>query len=334
MDSRILEMQEEFSKSRAEILPSKFWLEYNKMNVEQLQQYGYENFKRTLALNYFTFVSGFRDPQISHLFRNLPLPSILAVLLRTLLSGKHDYLPLKGSINYNLLTYLVWEFVSRHDPERLLKRLHEPEEGNPPRILINNKLISQDLANSVLEYYSIMHPSIVPSSIKRVIELGAGYGRTAYVILSLLPHVKYVVVDIPPALYVSERYLSSQFQDKRIFKFRKFQDYSDIKEEYEQADIAFLLPSQMELLPDKSSDMFLNISSLHEMRQDQIDYYLDQIARLTSQYFYFKQWKESKNRFDNSTITEADYPIPATWSKIYWQECKIQTKMFEALFKL
>ncbi|MEZ4668969.1 MAG: putative sugar O-methyltransferase [Anaerolineae bacterium] len=197
MDNRILEMQTEFSKSRYEILPSKFWMEFNTQHLEQLRQFGYENFKRTLALNYFTFVSGFRDPQISHLFSRLPIRSVIKVITRTLFSGKHDYLPLKGSINYNLLTHLAWEFVSEQDDERLLDKLTEPQEGNPPRISVDNKLISQDLANSVLEYKSIMHPSIDHSSIEVVVELGSGYGRTAYVIMSLLPHVKYIVVDIP-----------------------------------------------------------------------------------------------------------------------------------------
>jgi len=36
--------------------PSKYWIELNRMNLAQLRQHGYENFKRTIALNYFTFV--------------------------------------------------------------------------------------------------------------------------------------------------------------------------------------------------------------------------------------------------------------------------------------
>src|SRR5580704_15007709 len=55
--------------------PSKYWIELNRMNLAQLQQHGYENFKRTIALNYFTFVRILPwDSQVIFLLRHLPLP--------------------------------------------------------------------------------------------------------------------------------------------------------------------------------------------------------------------------------------------------------------------
>jgi predicted DCC family thiol-disulfide oxidoreductase YuxK len=55
--------------------PSKYWIEPNRMNLAQLQQHGYENFNRTIALNYFTFVRILPwDSQIIFLLRRLPLP--------------------------------------------------------------------------------------------------------------------------------------------------------------------------------------------------------------------------------------------------------------------
>ena len=97
-------------------------------------------------------------------------------------------------------------------------------------------------------------------------ELGAGYDRNAHVLLSLLPGVRYVVIDIPPALYVAQRYLPSVFPDRKVFTWRTFESYPEIQSEFEHADLAFLLPSQIEMLPDGLFDLFVNISSLHEMR--------------------------------------------------------------------
>ncbi len=215
----------------------------------------------------------------------------------------------------------------------MLNRLSEPFEGNPPRLFSNKKLISQDLANSFFEYQSIMS---IPDTkdIQSIMELGSGYGRTAYVFLKLIPNIKYIIVDIPPALFISEKYLSNQFKRKKIFKFRSFKKYEEIKNEFELADLIFLLPGQLELLPSKIIDFFISISSLQEMKKKQIDYYFNTINRLIKKYIYRKQWKISKNPSDNIIITERDYPILDGWKQVYWRECKVKTKFFEALFKV
>jgi len=94
---------------------------------------------------------------------------------------------------------------------------------------------------------------------KTIIELGAGYGRTAYVFLKANPDIRYTICDIEPALSIAKRYLISQFPD---------------------ADITFLSPNNLRHLPKKSADLFITISSLQEMPMEQIKYYYKQIDRL------------------------------------------------------
>src|SRR6202140_4301150 len=80
----------ELGDSRAR--PSKYWVELNKMNLAQLQQPGYENFKRTIALNYFPFVRILPwDAQFRFLLRQLPARVRLDLLIRALSAPKHDY---------------------------------------------------------------------------------------------------------------------------------------------------------------------------------------------------------------------------------------------------
>ena len=179
--------------------------------------------------------------------------------------------------------------------------------------------MSQDLANSIIEYYS-MSEVVSFNNMHTVLEIGAGYGRNAHVTLSLNSHIKMVLVDIFPALYISQQYLSSIFKKKKIFKAQKFSSYSDIKNEIDEADIIFLLPHQLEYFPDKFFDFTLNISSFGEMSLKQIHWYFRQINRLTRHYFYTKQWNVSKNPFDGLELTKNDYPYPATWKQIYIPE--------------
>jgi len=327
-------MFDEFPKYRNEVLPSKYWEELNRKNLQQLANSKYDNFKRTIARNYFTwFISPF-DEQLRFLMREAGAWSSIGYLCSSLVAPRHEPLNRKHTIYYDTLTNLLWDYVEKNDSEGLLERLSEPREGNPPEVMRNGRLISQDLANSVLEYESILHPDLNRREVRTILELGPGYGRTAYVFLMLQPACRYILVDIPPALYVAQRYLSTIFPERKIFSFRPFDSFDHVRDEFAQANLIFLTPNQLELLPDKSIDLFVNISSLHEMRMDQIRYYFDEIDRLTRKYFYFKQWKETIIPFENEAITEADYPIRKDWRLINRQQCKVQTYFFEALYEL
>lgn len=328
------EMFAEFPKYREQLLPSRYWEELNRKNLKQLADSGYGNFKRTLARNYFTWIVNPLNKQIRFLMKEAGFLQSIAIFSRALTAPRHDYLKKKHTVYYNMLTQLLWSYVEKNDTEQLLRKLQEPAEGNPPEVYRDGRLISQDLANSVLEYEAILHPSLDRREVKTILELGPGYGRTAYVFLALQPGCRYVLVDIPPALYVAQRYLSSVFPDRKCFHFRAFDDFAGVEREFLDADIVFLTPNQLELLPDKSVDLFLNISSLHEMRMDQIQYYFGEIARLTRKYFYFKQWKETTVPFENQTIREADYPVRKDWQLLYRRQCAVQHKFFEALYEL
>jgi len=332
METRIVEMFRELEQAPKEVLPSKYWEELNRRNLAQLAEQGYGNFKRTLATNYFTWVVRPSDAQIRFLRQHLPFGTVLKAMIRTLVSRSHPPLGWFSSRKCTYLTRLLWEYAAGNDPERLLEAIEEPLEGNPPRIVRRGRLISQDLANSVLEYRSILAPEVDRSEIRTILELGPGYGRTAFVFLKRMPGVRYVLADIPPALAVSERYLSGQFADRRVFRYRPFRRYEEVREEFEAAQLAFLLPHQLEFLPERCVDLFINISSLHEMRIDQIRYYFGVLRKLVRKYFYLKQWRESTIPFENVTIREEDYPIPADWRKIYGRSCAVQDSFFEALF--
>jgi len=317
--------------------PSRYWDELNKMNLAQLNEHGYENFKRTIALNYFTWVRILPwDSQIVFLCKSLSIGAILRGISKAFAISTRRYfstIDVVQSFSYGLLGSLLWEYVLQLSLPMALLALREPQEGNPPLLFPRpNMRVSQDLANSLLEYDSFQ-PAIRASG--TILELGAGYGRNAFVILKLHQNIKYVLVDIPPALWIAERYLSSIFPEKRIFRYRDFQNFEEIAEEYEQAEIAFLLSSQLAALPANSVDLAINISSLHEMRKDQVAYYIYRFdhALKPGGHLYIKQWKEAKVLFEGVTLTEEDYPIPSAWAKIMNRTARVQTRFFEALYR-
>lgn len=333
---------------------SPFWREVAAMGVQQIESAGFENFKRTVNLVYFCWdLTGILRHQLkvaghwltrptarifSARFENYrsPLgrpvryyrPSNFRVKVPEITSFNAP-----GAWAYRTYVAMLWEFVARHDPLRLLFSIEEPRTGNPFLIHYRGCDTSQDVCNSVHEFYSAGGEEGAGRG-WNIGELGCGYGRLAYVWLKALPDATYTLIDIPPALNLAQEYLGRVFPNERIFYFRPFRRFEDIREEFENARIRFLAAHQIELLPPKIFDRFLNISSLHEMTYPQIETYLRQIGRVCRGRFYTKQWLRSQAAVNGLIIRADEYPIPEHWKTVYHARHPIQGMFFHALYEV
>jgi putative sugar O-methyltransferase len=309
------------------------WNLLNHKNLDQMLRDGYRRFKKTIALNYFTFPIQEGDPQIAE------VEKLIGDEERAALSQLADQLPddpefeIKHQRHFRYHSLLLWSYAHKLDSLGLLSRLEEPLEGGPITINIDGRRASQDLANSVAEFYSVKEGGKLESA-KRILEIGGGYGRDAYVFKSAVPEAQYIMIDLPPALYLAQRYLASVLRGQKIFKATYFTDFEEVRGEFESASIAFLLPHQLSLLPDGYVDVTLNISSFGEMTRDQIFRYFSEIDRVTTGQFYTKQWRESRNPFDDLLLTESDYPVRPHWRTLYSRTVRTQDAFFEALYDL
>lgn len=328
----LTQMLNELKEAPSIYKPSNFWIDLNKIHLKQLLDADIENFKRSVNMRYF-------DWGVLAIIRHQ-----LSIILSQVIKGNFEPI-LKSKFRYserfNFISAFVYkifvssfvDYISQIDYLNLLDRIDEPIIGNPFIINYKNKLISQDLCNSIHEFYTIQQAVKFPKKMK-IGELGAGYGRLAFIFLEVLPCSSYCIIDIPPALYISQNYLSAVFPEEKIFKFRPFKSYQQIKKEFESARIQFLMPHQIELLPQKQFDLFITVSSLHEMRRDQIRNYIRQIDRLTKGYFYTKQWQRSRT-YDNQNIKEQEYPTPKEWKQVIRNSPHpIQRMFFDALYKI
>lgn len=339
----IEEMIEELRAAPQIYSPSAFWEHYTELNLRQLDEAGFDEFKRTVNRNYFQWVVVYaRDPQFRAVLRRwLKHPTLrpLGVTLDEqfeIPQGRFGALRswFHGHTHAAYLA-LLWEYVNDRDRNGVLATLDEPALGHPLTMSYRGRRMSEDLCNSVLEYLTIVEA--LPNGMPRdgtVIELGGGYGRLAWVFLSVLPSVRYVLVDIPPALAIAQRYLTELFPERQVFQFRRFSRAEEVAAELERADIVFLTPNQLELLAPIEADLFVNVSSLHEMRPDQIAHYFAMIKRHTNGCFYTKQWIRSVNRYDGLEVNRDDYPVPSNWLARFDREHPIQSHFFEALYEL
>jgi len=176
--------------------------------------------------------------------------------------------------------------------------------GNPVAVEMNGYRVTQDLCTSMLEVGSM---AVDWSKIKHVVEIGAGYGRTAYVILKRYPHIKYTILDVEPAIRLSKQMLTEQFPN---------------------ADLEFLPP----LSPVKDVDLFIAISVLTELSKEEFKQYFKMFQE--GKYLYFKDWKSHHNREDDWKMFEDRWPIPDSWVRKFWKNDPVTENFFEAMYEI
>ncbi len=334
-------MLEDFKHSSEIFQPSLFWHQLNDIHLKQLSDDNIKNFKRSINGKYFGFGWNILGIYI-HEFPVI-ISQVLKGNFKPFTSVKFNdfnkkYKEVKKfdpifAYFYKVYVACLFDFVSKFDHLNLFGKIKEPKVGNPFNIIYKGKLISQDLCNSTYEFYSIMD-QVDKKKIQNIVELGAGYGRTAYVFLKVLTTAKYTIVDIPPALFVSQWYISKVFPNEKIFYYRKFDSFKKVEKEFKSSRIRFLMADQIKLLPKKYFDLVVNISSLHEMRRDQIKNYLQEIKRIGKGFFYTKQWIKSRVS-DNKFITKNEYPIPKNWKVVGSRSPHpVQSWFFDTLYKI
>jgi len=221
------------------------------------------------------------------------------------------------------------------------------EEGNPVRVVLDGKLVTQDLLISVSELAS-MEQAIDFKGIASFVEIGGGYGRMAHLLLQRYPHIEYTIVDVSPAIDVSKRFLHGKYKVK------------------------FISPSELQNL--KAVDLFYSSSVLSELDFSIVNYYVDQINRIGT-LFYLKDWKKGhhlnslppvwgfllragnklsktfmgkdskkiQNMIDAYRISEDTFPSRG-WKEIFHRDCETITgysptlhkekKFFETLYRI
>ena len=318
---------------------SNYWNYLNIQNIKQIfeNDNNINNFSTSIALNYYTFI----DVTENQVYKTITNVENEIFSSKIQFFKKHKNLNYIQSMKYNFLTFLLFLNLIKIDYYEKLKLLGD--EGyvsfGDPYIEIEGIKVTSDKINSLFDYDKINRFCNLNHQ-KIILEIGAGSGRTSQSIMTFNSNCKYVICDIPPALYISYERLKKVFKNKNIGLLYDYQNNNqkvklegggsseqDLNTQINHYDISFIMPHQLSLLNNRFFDLTIAIDCLHEMDKKTIDKYINNISKI-SKLFYFSVWKSTTvpfsgifNRFSNNlNYYSNDYNLPKNFKKEFEED--------------
>ena len=307
---------------------SKYWKHLIHSHLKMISVNGIENYGTSVAMNYFTW-KYLKERQLEKLMLNINAISPLYKI--------QDGMTFNESIEHNLIVDLLHKYVIEQPHLHKILNSHEFIgflDGNSPYIQLEERLITQDLLNTIVEYgfYSRKFEDL---DYPRVLEIGAGSGRTVDLVLNLHPGAKYVVVDIPPASYLAKSRIQRAHPDAVIHVCRTRNELKPLLES-KDSNVVFIPPSLVSDLPDGYFDMMLAVDCLHEMKiQTRIKY--AELATRVSNFLYVKIWENAYIPVDRERIDASDfagYGFSPNWKVLAQGNSVFPGTMYEYLFQM
>ena len=166
--------------------------------------------------------------------------------------------------------------------------------------------------NMIFNYYQAQPGE----GVKWVLEIGGGYGRLAEALLKMFDgYAKYVMIDaVPESMVYAYQYLSQAFPDKKVGLFQP-----DKHQAFEDYDCIIVPTWHFEKANSLTYDIGVSVSSMQEMSQEQIDYFirlLDMVVRTDGTVYMFNSRDYFKRKFEYPNTWELMYKehTPKSWS--------------------
>ena len=325
-----------FINSKSYDWSSKFW---RRLVINHLKLISEKNLKDSadiLGKEYFTFTH-FNESLIKNACENVKDNKIN---LNINIFKKQKNFSHEESINHNILIFLLYENIKKKEVFKQFNKIQERKKKSDqikPSLNINEHSLSQDDLNSLFEFEKIQE--LIDSlkvKKKHFLEIGSGAGRTTQTILSLIENIKYIVADIPPALNLSFKNISTMFPDKKVSFAFQISNQKDLLKAIEENDVIYIFPHQIDYLPNKYFDISIAIDCLHEMEEKIVEKYILNFERV-SQCLYFKVWEYAglPNSFYKkySVHNKRDYFIKNEWKEVFKERCIFPSNYYQLGYK-
>jgi len=172
----------------------------------------------------------------------------------------------------------------------LLTSVSDSNLGNPFGFYKDKKFYTVSFLNELMKINYIKNNTNF-AEINSIVEVDAGTGLLASIFLQLKKSLKYIIIEIPPALYITQNYLEAlgykTLGYKDVVNLKNLNDI-DLKN-YQ----VICLPSwKIDLLKGSKFDLFINVESFQEMEPELVENYLKKISPQINKYIYLNNGKK------------------------------------------
>jgi len=311
--SLLREMMNDMKKSPEIYRPGNFWMFYVNKIAKDLEKKDLNQFRNWICgPGSIKSFGGGSDVHAFHYGWNFhPFGNIFKILDESFLIKKYNllinklvkihpvlgFLSFRGSLARQYFESSIknnhkkaWLITLLHDVNKILERVEDTKEGNPHGFEINKKFYTLFFLKEMMQIFFI-EKKIKLEKLEVVLELGSGAGIKASTFLKVNPNMTYIILDIPPALYVAQQYLAAQ--NYKIFTYSDAKKIKSLKEiNFNNFDVICLAPWMIGHLDDISVDIFINVFSFQEMEPWLVKNYLEKISSITKKYIYIANLKK------------------------------------------
>jgi len=170
---------------------------------------------------------------------------------------------------------IYFDSISALDKNHILERVEDSKIGKPLGFNKNGKFYTREFLNEISQILFIEN-HIEYKDIDSVIEIGSGLGLKADITLKINPKLKYYLIEMPPILYIAQKYLIANNYRVLTYEEIKNKNIKNIKDiNINDYDAVCLAPWMMDILKDVKFDMLINDHSFTRLEPKIVQKYLD-----------------------------------------------------------
>lgn len=286
--------------------PTPFWDAGSKEILTGLKREGFENFRRLKSARRF-FVPSYGPP--GNLLTAAQVEELEATLLGHAPKGSKAHATLMQFLNgdaWALADYRVYLAGDRPEIEPNLASVSESTTGNPPDgHFFEGRRYSRSLLN-YLHGLVFLKQQLGNANIRRVLEIGGGYGTLGEILFQASGAYSYIDVDIPPTSAIASYYLS-QLPGLNLLDYTQTRNLPSIVMPKAGQQMV-LCPWQLPALVGEV-DLLWNYISFQEMEPDVVKFYLQQGNRLNARYVLLRNLREGKQKRTTANSIGVNQPI-------------------------
>lgn len=285
--------------------PTAFWKKAQEILVKDIVKKGLESFRAGgAACDFFVPTYGTPGNGLSSEF----IAKLQNQVIESYGEGSKAHLTLMRELSGEAWAHADFRTVVAGDlldtPPNI-SNASESKVGNPKEHFnFEGRFFSRSFLN-YLQGLVFLKRNVPTNSIKKVIEIGGGFG-TLGEILHQAGAYSYVDVDIPLTAAVAQFYLSS-IDPHKVIPYRKTCDLGAI-ECPESGHSMVLCPWQLPRLKGPF-DLAVNFISFQEMEPEVVQNYLNEIDRLESTYVLLRNLREGKKTLAQGAEYGVETPV-------------------------